>query len=378
MGWSKTMARRITILALLMLFCFSRPEAQAARLKDIADIEGVRGNQLIGYGLVVGLQGTGDKGGSAFTGQSMSNLLERLGIRTDPEELSKLANVAAVIVTSDLPPFARPGTKVDVTLSSIGDASTLQGGVLLMTPLRAADGKTYAVAQGPVSIGGFVVESQGGDTTQTNHPTVGRVAKGGTVERAIPFDMFSSGNIRIVLREPDFITITRVQAAVNDFLGQALSKALDSASVLLPLETSLSMVEGESPIHLIAKLENLTIDPDTPARVVINERTGTIIIGEHVRVSTVALAHGNLSIAIRAETQVAQPNALAGGETAVVQNQDITVTEGSGQLSIVQQTVSLQEVVNGLNALGATPRDLIAIFQALRRSGSLQAELVVM
>lgn len=345
----------------------------AARLKDLADIEGVRGNQLVGYGVVVGLNGTGDKRGALFTPQSMSNLLERLGVRVRPEDL-KLANVAAVMVTTELPPFVRPGSKLDVTLSSIGDASTLQGGILVMTPLKGADGRVYAVAQGPVSVGGFVVEGGGGDSAQKNHPTVGRLSKGATVERSIPFDLFAEGQVRIVLREPDFITVTRVQSAVERFMGHGRAKAIDSASVVLPLDPKL----GKSPVQLIAALEELEVDPDVPARVVVNERTGTIIMGEHVRVSTVALAHGNLNITIRSENQVSQPNALGEGNTAVVQNRDVSVSEEGGQLNIVNETVSLGDVVKALNSLGATPRDLIAIFQALQKAGALQAELVVM
>ncbi len=374
-GNTKRLRERLTAFALcIVLVLLIAQPAHAARLKDIADIEGVRGNQLVGYGVVVGLQGTGDKQGAVFTGQSVANLLERLGIRVSAEQLSKLGNAAGVIVTAELPPFARPGTKLDVTISSVGDASTLQGGVLLMTPLKAADGKTYAVAQGAVSIGGFVIADSQGDTTQKNHPTVGRVAKGGVVERSIPFDMFASGSIRIVLRDPDFTTVTRVQTAVNRLVGKGKANAIDSASVILPLDESL----GQTPIHLIARIEDLTVEPDVPARVVINERTGTIIMGEHVRVSTVALAHGNLNITIRAEDQVSQPNALAGGQTATVQNQDVNIAEENGQLRVVEGTVSLGQVVKALNSLGATPRDLIAIFQALTKAGALQAEVVVM
>ena len=360
------------ILAVVITLLAIAAPANAARLKDLADIEGVRGNQLVGYGIVVGLNGTGDKRGALFTPQSMSNLLERLGVRVSPQDL-KLANVAAVMATADLPAFSRPGSRLDVTLSSIGDASTLQGGILVMTPLKGADGKVYAVAQGPISVGGFVIEG-GGDSAQKNHPTVARLSKGALVERAIPFDLFAEGQVRIVLREPDFITITRVQSAVERFMGHGRAKAIDSASVVLPLDPKL----GKSPVQLIAALEELEVDPDVPARVVVNERTGTIIMGEHVRVSTVALAHGNLNITIRNETQVSQPNALAEGQTAVVENRDVNVSEDAGQLSVVNETVNLGDVVKGLNALGATPRDLIAIFQALQRAGALQAELVIM
>ena len=365
--------RNLSIFGAVFLVIFTAVcDAHAARLKDIADIEGVRGNQLVGYGLVVGLNGTGDKRGATFTPQSVANLLERLGVRVTAETL-KLSNTAAVIVTSTLPPFAQPGSKIDVTLSSLGDASTLQGGVLLMTPLRAADGKIYAVSQGAVSVGGFVVEG-GGETAQKNHPTVGRISLGGTVEKAIPYDLFSSGQIRVVLREPDFNTVTRVQAAVNGLLGTGKSKALDSANVVIPIDDEL----GRSPVHVIAELEQLDVEPDAPARVVVNERTGTIIMGEHVRVSTVALAHGNLNVSIRSETQVSQPNALAGGQTATVQNSDVTVGEEGGQLTVLSKTVSLGEIVNAINALGATPRDLIAVFQALKAAGALHAELILM
>lgn len=365
--------RRGIGLLLVGWLCLLPALASAARLKDLADIEGVRGNQLVGYGIVVGLKGTGDKSGAAFTSQSISNLLERLGIRVDSKDL-KLANVAAVVATAELPPFSRPGGKLDVTLSSIGDASTLQGGILLMTPLKAADGKVYAVAQGPVSIGGFIVEGQGGDSAQKNHPTVGRVSKGASVERSIAFDLFASGQIRIMLRDPDFTTVTRVQDAVNKMVGAGNARAVDSASVVLPLNKD----SNDSPVQLIAKLGDLEVEPDMPARIVVNERTGTIIMGEHVRVSTVALAHGNLNITIRSETEVSQPNALAGGQTTAVQNGDLSVGEENGQLKVLPKTVSLGEVVNALNGLGATPRDLIAIFQAMQKAGALQAELVVM
>ena len=358
---------------LVLLVLIDIPMAQAARLKDIADIEGVRENQLIGYGLVVGLSGTGDKNGTSFTGQGMANMLERMGMRVDPKDL-KLSNVAGVAVTASLPPFARPGTKIDVTLSSIGDAKSLQGGMLILTPLRGPDGKVYAVAQGPLSVGGFSISEAQGDTAQKNHPTVGRIAGGALIERAIPFNLFVSGQVRIVLREPDFETVHRIELAVNKMLGTTKAMAIDSASVLLPLDSAFA----NSPVELLAKLEHIEIQPDIPARVVVNERTGTIIMGENVRVSTVALAHGNLNITIRNETQVSQPGALAGGNTEVVNNADLTVAEEPGKISIVGPSVSLKELVNALNRLGATPRDLIAIFQALKKAGALQAELMVM
>jgi flagellar P-ring protein precursor FlgI len=370
----KTPVRFSLVFLLAAQLLAAAHDAAAARLKDIADIEGVRGNQLIGYGIVVGLNGTGDKQGALFTSQSVSNLLEHLGVRVTAKDL-KLANAAAVVVTANLPPFAREGSKLDVTLSSIGDAKTLQGGVLALTPLRGADGKVYAVAQGAVSVGGFSVSTQGGnDTAQKNHPTVGIVTKGATVERAIPFDLFASGQVKIVLRDPDFVTATRVKEAVNREFGPLRASAVDSGNIILPLDEELAF----DPVELVARLEELTVEPDVPARVVVNERTGTIIMGENVRVSSVALAHGNLNITIRGENEVSQPNALGGGNTAIINNQDINVGEEGGQLRILPRTVSLKEVVDALNNLGATPRDLIAIFQALQRAGALQAELVVM
>lgn len=360
------------IFVLITLMALLAGSAQGARLKDIADIEGVRGNQIVGYGVVVGLNGTGDRKGTAFTSQSVSNLLERLGVRVNPLDL-KLANVAAVVVTANLPPFAKPGLKLDVNLASIGDATTLQGGVLVMTPLKGADGKTYAVAQGAVSVGGFTVTG-GGDQAQRNHPTVAVISRGATVERDIPFDLFAKGQVKILLREPDFMTATRVQSAVNMFLGTTGARALDSGSIVLPLDHS----QAQDPIELIAQLEQVKVDPDIPARVVVNERTGTIIMGENVRISTVALAHGNLNITIRQENQVSQPGPLAGGNTAVVSNTDIQVGEEAGQLTVVDGSVKLGELVGALNNLGATPRDLIAIFEALQRAGALHAELNIM
>ncbi len=344
----------------------------AARLKDIADVEGVRGNQLFGYGIIIGLNGTGD-GKIDFTSKSLSNMLEKMGVRVDPAQI-KVKNVASVMVTGNLPAFARPGSRIDVTLSSLGDAKSLQGGTLLFTQLKGADGNTYANAQGPVSVGGFAVES-GGDSAQKNHPTVGNIAGGAIIERSIPFDLFQSKRVRIVLRDPDFTTMTSVVSQINAELGRPLASAVDSASVEIPLLEDFA----KDPITLVSRLEQVEVATDVGAKVVVNERTGTIIMGESVRISKVALAHGNLSITIRSETQVSQPNALAQtGDTAVVNNSDVTVGEEKGGLSIVGGQVTLGEVVKALNALGATPRDLISIFSALKRAGALQAELVIM
>lgn len=364
------------LLALFVgIFAFaSASTCFASRLKDLADVEGVRGNQLYGYGLVVGLNGTGDGKSVEFTIKSMSNALESLGVRVNPNDV-KVKNVAAVMVTATLPAFTRPGSRIDVTLSSIGDAKSLQGGTLLFTTLKGADGNVYAVAQGPLTVGGFSVEGSGGDSATKNHPTVGIISAGATVERAISFDLFQSKKIRIVLREPDFTTMKAVVTAINQDFGRPLAAAIDSGSVEVLLAEDLS----RDPISLMSRLEQIEVEPDSGAKVVVNERTGTIVMGEHVRVSRVALAHGNLNIAIRAEKQVSQPGALAqGGQTAVVTNTDVNVGEEIKRLSVVGGEVTLGEIVKALNALKATPRDLISILTALKKAGALNAELVVL
>jgi flagellar P-ring protein FlgI len=369
---SKVVHGLAAILMMVLIALGSTP-AFAARLKDIADVEGVRGNQLYGFGVVVGLNGTGDGKSVDFTTKSLSNMLEKLGVRVDPKDI-KVKNIAAVMVTSTLPAFIRPGSKIDVTLSSLGDAKSLQGGTLILTPLRGADGNVYAVAQGDISVGGFSIEG-GGDTAQKNHPTVGTIAQGAIVEKSIPFDLFQAKRVRVVLRTPDFTTMTRLVYEINKNLGRPLAAAMDSASVEIPLVSDIA----RDPVSLMARIENIEVEPDTEAKIVVNERTGTIIMGEHVRVSKVALAHGNLSIVIRNETQVSQPEALSQrGDTAVVNNGDINVGEEEKHLSIIGGYVTLGELVSGLNALGATPRDLISIFTALKRAGALQGELVIM
>ena len=357
-------------VALCLIVCAPRV-AEGARLKDIADIEGVRGNQLLGYGLVVGLNGTGD-GKLDFTQKSISNMLEKMGIRVNPVDI-KVKNVAAVMVTATLPAFARPGSTIDVAVSSMGDAKSLQGGTLLLTALKGADGNTYAVAQGQTNLGGFSI-SDGGDSTQKNHPTVATIPQGAIVERAIPFDLFQSRKVRVVLREPDFTTMTNVVRSINTKLGKPVALAVDSASV----EVLLDQTSQADPIRIVSMLEQVDINQDLGARVIVNERTGTIVMGSHVTISKVALAHGNLNIAIRSETDVSQPNALAAGETVAVTNTDVTVGEDVSALQIVGGEVTLGDVVKGLNALGATPRDLISIFSALKAAGALNAELVIM
>jgi flagellar P-ring protein precursor FlgI len=343
-----------------------------ARLKDVADIEGVRGNQLLGYGLVVGLNGTGD-GRLDFTQKSISNMLEKMGLRVNPTDLTRVKNVAAVMVTATLPPFARPGSKIDVSVSSIGDAKSLQGGTLLLTALKGADGNTYAVAQGMTNLGGFAI-AEGGDSAVKNHPTVATIPQGAIVERSIPFDLFQSRKVRVVLREPDFTTMTQVVRSINAAMGKPVALAVDSASV----EVLLDSKKQQDPVGVVSMLEQVPVEQDVGAKVVVNERTGTIVMGAHVTIGKVALAHGNLNIAIRSETDVSQPNAFAAGQTAEVTNNDITVTEDVEALQIVGGEVTLGDLVKALNALGATPRDLMSIFTALKTAGALNAELVIM
>ncbi len=358
-------------LLILLAVVGAAAPAHAARLKDIADVEGVRSNQLIGYGVVVGLNGTGD-GRVDFTLKTMSNMLENMGIRADPL-LIKVKNVAAVMVIADLPTFTRPGAKLPVTVSSMGDAKSLFGGILLVTQLKGNDGNVYAVAQGAIDLGGFAVNDSG-DSAQKNHPTVATIPNGAIVERAIPFDLFQSNKIRISLRSPDFTTVTRVVTALNKRMGKPAAVAIDSGSV----EVVIDQAERLNPVGLVASLEQVEVRQDVDARVVVNERTGTIIMGANVTISQVALAHGNLNISVRRENDISQPNAFAGGTTAEVTNVDINVGEDVEALRILGGDVTLGTLVKALNSLGATPRDLIAIFTALQQSGALHADLVVM
>ncbi len=364
----------IALTVFLAMCLLWTTQAHAVRLKDIAEVEGVRGNQLFGYGLVVGLNGTGDGIMINFTLKSVANMLERSGLNISTQGL-QVRNVASVMVTATLPPFARAGSEIDITVSSMGDAKSLQGGTLLMTSLRGPDGNVYAVAQGPLAVGGFSVEG-GGDAAIKNHPTTGVIARGAIVERTIPFDLFQSKRVRIVLRQPDFTTMTRIVEEINQDIGAPLAVAIDSASVEVPLRGAFA----EDPIGFVSRLEQIHVQQDTHAKVIVNERTGTIVMGENVMVDKVALAHGNLSIAIRSETQVSQPDALGGegATTEVVTNADVQVGEDVNGLTVVGGKVSLGELVDALNALGATPRDLISIFSALQRAGALQAELEIM
>ena len=365
------------ILAFLLITAggnFILPAADAVRIKDIADIKGVRQNQLVGYGLVVGLEGTGDSDDALFTIQSLASLLEKMGVTVQPEDIDDVENVAAVMVTADLPAFANIGSRIDVLVSSIGDAENLQGGTLLFTPLKGANGKVYAIAQGPVSTGGFAVSGNSGDQVQKNFPTVGRVVGGALVEQEIHSNFNQKDSLTLSLHDPDFTTASRVAQAINRAFYSQLAQTENAGSI----QVSVPENYLGNTVQFVTMIESLGVTPDMVSKVVVNERTGTVIMGENVRIATIAIAHGNLSIQIDESQNVSQPLPFSrGGETVVTPESDIVVQEGKNPIYLVESGVSIGEVVKALNALGVSPRDLIAIFQALKAAGALQAELEV-
>ncbi|SPD72671.1 flagellar basal body P-ring protein [uncultured Desulfobacterium sp.] len=356
------------------LFCFlalavSFRCAYGVRIKDIADIEGVRKNQLVGYGLVIGLDGTGDGNKSEFTIKSISSMLERMGVTIDPARIS-VKNVAAVMVTADLPPFSKPGGKIDANVSSIGDAKSLYGGTLLFTPLKGANGNTYAVAQGPIVIGGF--SAAGSDASvQKNFPTVGRIIGGALVEDEVSNDFERKESLSWSLHSPDFTTVSRVAEAINSAFYDKIAFTPNSGTI----EVKIPQKYIGNLVELVTVIEGLEITPDEIAKVVINERTGTVIVGKNVKISTTAIAHGNLSIAIKESADVSQPLPFSNGQTTVTPNTNMSVKEGKNKLMLMDTGVSIEQLVKALNSLGVSPRDLITIFQALRASGALRAEL---
>ncbi len=343
------------------------------RVRDIARVESVRPNQLVGYGLIVGLNGTGDSQQSPFTVQSVVAMLQRFGIAVDPKVL-RTRNVAAVLVTAELPAFAKNGSRLDVTVSSVGDATSLQGGTLLQTPLLGADEQAYAVAQGSALVGGFTAGSGGNQATK-NHPTAGRVAGGALVEKEVPTSLADSdGSVRINLSDPDFDNATRIAAAVNTRLGAGAATALDAATVRVQPPASFA---GE-PVRLIAEIGACSVQPVQAARVVVNERTGTVIIGGSVRLAPVAVAHGALSVEISSETLISQPNPLSqNGNTVIAPQTGVAVEENRASLVVLRPGATLAELVRALNALRATPRDIIAILLAIKNAGGLYAEVEV-
>lgn len=357
------------IISISILDC---PRALGARIKDIASLRGVRNNQLVGYGLVVGLNGTGDGSGTKFTTQSLVNMMERLGIHTLSDQV-KVANIAGVMVTADLPPFARTGSEMDILISSIGDAKSLQGGTLLMTPLKGADNKIYAVAQGPLLVGGFASAGAAGGGVQKNHPTVARIPGGATIEREIPFDFNSLNDLTIALHQPDFTTALRVSNVINKEMGISNASPLDAGTVKVDIPEAYR----NNLVDLIASVEQLDVRPDLEAKIILSERTGTVIMGENVRISSVAIAHGNLSVEIKESSEVSQPNPFSDGQTVVTPESDVSVEEEDTKLLILPYGTSLGSVVKALNAIGVSPRDLITVFQAIKASGALQAELEI-
>jgi flagellar P-ring protein precursor FlgI len=349
--------------------------AGSTRIKDIVDIEGVRDNMLVGYGLVVGLNGTGDSlNNSPFTQQSLIGMLERLGVNVRDEKLNT-KNIAAVMVTGTLPPFTNQGSRIDVSISALGDAKSLQGGTLLVTPLLGADSQVYAVAQGSVAIAGFSAKGDSASVTQ-NIPTGGRIAAGAIVEREIPFTLAGMTTTRLALRNPDFTTARRVASAINGHLKFNAASADNAASVTLNVPPGYNA----GIVNLITDIEQLRVSPDQMARVVIDERSGVIVMGKDVRISTVALAQGNLTIRITETPQVSQPNAFAEeGETVVVPRTEMQVDKDEDKkITVLQTGVSLQTLVASLNALGVGPRDIITILQSIKAAGALQAEIEVM
>ena len=392
MNYAKHWLKAALTVAALAMELFAPADAYAARLKDIASIEGVRTNQLLGYGLVVGLKNTGDRSSkSTFTIQTLLSMLERLGTTVDVSQLTdkrvgvsdvrmlrdvRVENVAAVMVTADLPPFMRQGSKIDVVVSSLGDAKSLQGGTLLLTPLKAANGEVFAVAQGPLSLGGGYGERVSRVSETKNHPTVGRISGGAVVEKEVVFEFAKLEKLTISLSYPDFTTTQRAVEVINTALGAGTAKALDSSAI----EVAIPAQYAEKRVELVARIEGLDISTDTQAKVTLDERTGTVVIGENVRIAKVAISHGNMVIKVEDLAKASQPKPLAGGQTVVVPKTLLTVEELGGKserLAVMEPGVNISDLVKALNAMGVSPRDLIAIFQALKASGALKAQLEI-
>ena len=373
---AKLNLKRALLGLMTMLLLVPQPSvtyAAAARIKDVVNIEGVRDNQLVGYGLVVGLNGTGDGlNNSPFTKQSLQAMLERLGVNTHGENM-RTANVAAVMVTANLSAFSTQGSRLDVNVAALGDAKSLRGGTLLVTPLLGADGEVYAIAQGSVTINGFSAEGDAASVV-SGVPTTGRISSGGLIEREIGFVLGAQRTLRLALRNPDLTTSRRIALAINDFIGVPCATPEDPATIRLNLPHNFN----GNIVDLLTDIEQLVIETDLPAKIVIDENSGIIVMGKDVRVSTVAVAQSNLTVSIAESPTVVQPNPLSLGETAIEPRTDLSVTTTETKLGVVRETVSLQELVDGLNALGISPRDLIAILQAVKASGALQAEIEVL
>jgi flagellar P-ring protein precursor FlgI len=364
---------RLTCGALIAFQLGGAPAGATSRIKDLANIEGVRQNQLVGYGLVVGLNGTGDTlNNIPFTKQSLQAMLERMGVNIRGATI-RTGNVAAVMVTGNLPPFGTQGTRMDVTVSALGDSKNLQGGTLLVTPLLGADGNVYAVAQGSVTINGFQAEGAAASITR-GVPTVGRIANGAIIEREIEFALNRLPNVRLALRNGDFTTAKRIAAAINDFLGAKSAEPLDPSTVQLSIPPEFK----GNVVAFLTEIEQLQVEPDLGAKIIIDERSGIIVMGRDVRVATVAVAQGNLTVSISESPQVSQPNPFSRGRTVVTPRSSVRVTEDGKKLALVKDGVSLQQLVDGLNGLGIGPRDLIGILQAIKAAGAIEADIEVM
>jgi flagellar P-ring protein precursor FlgI len=356
---------------LLLGLCFAAASTQAARIKDVSEVAGVRSNQLVGYGLVTGLPGTGEK--TPFTEQSFRSMLEKFGIQMPIGFKPKFKNVAAVIVTAELPPFSKPGQKIDVTVSSIGAAKSLRGGTLMQTFMQGLDGEVYAVAQGNLVVSGFSAEGLDGSKIVGNNPVVGMISSGATVEREVPSPFSRGDYITFNLLESDFTTAQNMANAINNFLGPQMANALDSTSVRVRAPRDLSQR-----VAFLSAVENVEFDTaDSGAKIIVNSRTGTIVVGKHVKLKAAAVTHGGMTVAIKENLRVSQPNAFAGGETVVVPNTDIQVTEGSGKMFKFEPGLTLDDLVRAVNEVGAAPSDLMAILQALKQAGAIEGQLIV-
>lgn len=364
-----TLPRWVAVLSAVLMLSHAWL-AQAVRIKDIATFSGVRDNQLIGYGLVVGLAGTGDKKDSVFTLSSMKNMMDRMGVGVDSSSL-KIKNVASVMVTARMPVSAKPGTRLDVTVSSVGDATSLMGGVLLQTALKGVDGKIYTLAQGALTVGGFSASGKAASTSK-NVATVGIIPGGGIVERSIPFEFNQQNKLTLNLRIGDFSTAQQIAERLNGAMGGPYARAVDATSVVMDVPPQYR----NNLVPLMASVENLDVNPDTAAKVVVDEKTGTVVLGRDVRVSRAAVAHGNLQITVQESEQVSQPGPFSQGQTVVTPQTEANIREEQRHLVMVEGA-TLQELVDGLNAIGATPRDLISILRAMQASGSLHADLEV-
>ncbi len=355
----------------LSIVCQQTDDALSVRVKDLADIEGVRSNQLVGYGLVVGLNKTGDRvQQNIYARQTLQNLLERMGISTEASGL-KPENIATVLVTASLPPFVRQGMKIDVTVSSIGDAKSLQGGTLILTPLKGVDGQIYAIAQGSVSIGGISAGNKG-NSVEINHPTVGRLPNGATVERVVPMELAANNQLNLILRNDDFSTAAKLNQVINAKFGAGTSRAVDGRNIEVKLPESFA----DNRVGFIAEMENLRLTPEKIAKIIINERTGTIIMGREVRLASVAISQGGVTVRIGTEYEVSQPNILSRtGETEVVPQTTVEVKEKKPESVVLPDGATVDEVVRGLRALGVSARDIISILQAIKSAGAMNADL---